>query len=88
MSSTAPATTASCVDTSEWPESYVRNGYSEQRNGDDIMFTITPEGYYLAHLDGYAIIPVEKYFALINEPLPEKISEALGLQPAECSDIE
>jgi beta-glucosidase-like glycosyl hydrolase len=79
MSAATPSTTAPCVDTSEWPESYVRNGYAEQRGGDDILFTITPEGHYLATLNGYAVIPIEKYFALINEPLPERIAQALGL---------
>jgi hypothetical protein len=43
MSATAPTTTVPSVDTSEWPESYVRNGYSEQRGGDDVLFTITPK---------------------------------------------
>ena len=81
MAATVP--TASSVDmSSEWPESYVKNGYSEQRGGDDILFTITPEGHYLASLNGYAVIPIEEYFALINEPLPEKIVQALGLQPS------
>jgi hypothetical protein len=87
MSATAP-TAASSVDTSDWPESYVRNGYSEQRGGDDVLFTITPEGHYLASLNGYAVIPVEKYFALINEQLPERVAQALGLQPSAKSDSE
>lgn len=85
MSATAPSAIDSNIDTSEWPESYVRNGYSEQRGGD-ILFTTTLDGHYVASLDGYAIIPIEKYFALINEPLPERIVQALGLQPYSRND--
>jgi hypothetical protein len=76
----APRTATALVDISDWPESYVKNSYSEQRGGDDILFTITETGHYLAHVNGYAIIPIEKYFALINEPVPERTAQALGLQ--------
>lgn len=86
MSATAPLAIDSNIDTSEWPDSYVRNGYSEQRGGDDILFTTTLDGHCLASLNGYAVIPIEKYFALINEPLPERIVQALGLQPYSRND--
>ncbi len=79
MSVIAPtATSPTQVDTSDWPESFVKNGYSEQRGGDDVLFTIAPEGHYLASLNCYAVIPVEKYFALINEPLPERVAQGIG----------
>lgn len=45
-------------------KSYVRNCYIEGRYGEDVpLFT---KGW-VAHLDGYAIIPKEKYEALLNE---------------------
>lgn len=71
---------------SEWSESFVRNCYSEQRGGDDIMFFHATDGTCLAMLNGYAIIPIEKYFALNNEPLPERTAQALGLQSSVKSD--
>jgi hypothetical protein len=45
--------------TTERPESFLRNCYSEQRGGDDIMFCHTADGACLAMLNGYAIIPIE-----------------------------
>src|SRR5947208_1538282 len=64
----------------EWPESYVKNCLVRQRGGDDVTFfhTDTQDGHVLAMLNGYAIIPIEEYFGLINEPVPERIAQALG----------
>ena len=42
--------------------SYVKNCYIEPRQGmKDFVFSQDTKGRILAHLDGYAIIPIEEY---------------------------
>jgi hypothetical protein len=65
------------VDTSQWPESFVRNCLVVPREGDDLFFIhdgLAPRKHVLAMLDGYAIIPMEEYLGL-TKALPEKTDQ-------------
>ncbi len=61
-------------------ESYVHNSFIKAKENDEgkYLFSVTPEGIY-ARLDGYAIVPIEEYFELIGEPVPERVDELKGI---------
>ncbi len=60
-------------------ESYLHNSFIKPREEDReiYLFYGTPEGIY-ARLNGYAIVPIEEYFELIGEPVPQSVSKPKG----------
>ncbi len=57
-------------------ESYVKNCFLFPRQNESHLFTVIPERGTFAHLDGYAIIPLEEY---------EKITQPQQLEtPVDC----
>lgn len=60
-------------------ESYLHNSFIKPREDDKdkYMFYGTSEGVY-ARLNGYAIVPIEEYFALIGEPAPQFVEQPTG----------
>ena len=57
--------------------SYVHNCYIERRIDDmsKYMFYQSNDEYISAFLNGYAIIPLEKYYKLIDKEFPDQDKE-------------
>jgi hypothetical protein len=53
-------------------ESYVHNSFIKAKENDKekYLFYGTSDGIY-ARLNGYAVVPIEEYFELIGEPVPQ-----------------
>jgi len=59
-----------CVESRQLPESYVKNCLLHPRPGELYLFHVEQDGLTLAHLDAYAIIPLEEFERITGEKVP------------------
>ena len=57
--------------------SYIHNNLIIARKGDGKLFTLSGETVS-CRLNGYAIIPVEKYYKLTGEVIPENLMNKIN----------
>lgn len=60
--------------------SYFHNGYIKMRSDETetrgLIASVDTEEV-ICRLNGYAVVPIEEYCALVNEPVPEDIEEKI-----------